>query len=108
MSDDRLRHRLTLAFAAAALVLVGGLIGIAAKATNNTTTTVTSTTPTVSTVAVNPSVAAGAHDFVQFACAQCHGLQGRGGVSPTVPGLTGVAQQLTPPELRSIINHGLG
>ena len=108
MSDDRLRHRLKLAFAAAALVLVGGLIGIAAKATNSTTTTVTSTTPTVSTEAVNPSVAAGAHDFVQFACSQCHGLQGRGGVSPAVPGLTGVAQQLTAPELRSIINHGLG
>ena len=108
MSDHRLRHRLTLALAAAALVLVGGLIGIAAKATNNTTTTVTSTTPTVSTAAVDPSVAAGAHDYVQFACAQCHGLQGRGGVSQTVPALAGVAQQLTPPELRSIINHGLG
>ncbi len=84
------------------------MIGIAAKATNNTTTTVTSTTPTVSNAAVDPSVAGGAHDFVQFACSQCHGLQGRGGVSPAVPALTGVAQQLTPPELRSIINHGLG
>jgi mono/diheme cytochrome c family protein len=108
MSDHRLRHRLTLAIAAAALVLVGGLIGIAAKATSNRTTTVTSTTPTVSSAAVDPSVAAGAHDYVQFACAQCHGLQGRGGVSQAVPALTGVAQQLTPPELRSIINHGLG
>jgi len=108
MSDHRLRHRLTLALAAAALVLVGGLIGIAAKATNNETKTVTSATPTVSTAPVDPSVAAGAHDFVQFACAQCHGLQGRGGVSPAVPALTGVAQQLTAAELRSIINHGLG
>jgi mono/diheme cytochrome c family protein len=108
MSDHRLRHRLSLAFAAAALVLVGGLIGIAAKSTNNKTKTVTSTTATLSTAAVDPSVAAGAHDFVQFACAQCHGLQGRGGVSPAVPALTGVAQQLTPAELRSIINHGLG
>ena len=108
MSDPRLRRRLMLALAAAALVLVGGLIGIAAKATNNTTKTVTSTTPTVSTAAVDPSVAAGAHDYVQFACAQCHGLQGRGGVSRAVPALTGVAQQLTPAELRSIINHGLG
>ena len=108
MSDHRLRNRLLLAFAAAALVLVGGLIGIAAKSTNSTTKTVTSTTATVSTAAVDPSVAAGAHDFVQFACAQCHGLQGHGGVSPAVPALTGVAQQLTPAELRSIINHGLG
>jgi mono/diheme cytochrome c family protein len=108
MSDRRLRHRLGLALAAAALVLVGGLIGIAAKATNNKTETVTSATPRVSTAAVDPSVAGGAHDFVQFACAQCHGLQGRGGVSPAVPALTGVSQQLTPPEMRSIINHGLG
>ncbi|HET7047048.1 MAG TPA: c-type cytochrome [Solirubrobacteraceae bacterium] len=108
MSDHRLRHRVMLALAAAALVLVGGLIGIAAKATNNTTTTVTSATPTVSNAPVDPSVAAGAHDYVQFACAQCHGLRGRGGVSQSVPALTGVAQQLTAPELRSIINHGLG
>ena len=108
MSDNRLGHRLTLALAAAALVLVGGLIGIAAKTTNNTTATVTSTTPTVSNAPIDPSVAAGAHDYVQFACAQCHGLQGRGGVSQAVPALTGVAQQLTAPELRSIINHGLG
>jgi mono/diheme cytochrome c family protein len=108
MSDNRLRRRLLLALAAAALVLVGGLVGIAAKSTNSETKTVTATTPTLSTAAVDPSVAAGAHDYVQFACAQCHGLQGRGGVSPAVPALTGVAQQLTPAELRSIINHGLG
>ncbi len=108
MSDHRLRHRLSLALAAAALVLVGGLIGIAAKSSNTTTKTVTSSTSTLSTAAVDPSVAAGAHDFVQFACAQCHGLQGRGGVSTAVPALTGVAQQLTPTELSSIINHGLG
>jgi mono/diheme cytochrome c family protein len=109
--SDRLRHRLSLAFAAAALVLVGGLIGIAAKSTNSTTKTVTSTratTETPSSAPVDPSVAAGAHDYVQFACAQCHGVQGRGGVSPAVPALTGVAQQLTPAELRTIINHGLG
>jgi mono/diheme cytochrome c family protein len=105
---DRLRHRLLLALAAAALVVVGGLVGIAAKATNTGTKTVTVAPPQVQNAAVDPHVAAGAHDYVQFACAQCHGLQGRGGVSPTVPALTGVAQQLTPTELRSIINHGLG
>jgi mono/diheme cytochrome c family protein len=108
MSDHRLRHRLSLALAAAVLVLVGGLVGIAAKSTSSKTKTVTATTPTLSSAAVDPGVAAGAHDYVQFACAQCHGLQGRGGVSPAVPALTGVAQQLTPAELRSIINHGLG
>lgn len=58
--------------------------------------------------AVAPQVAAGAHIFVQFACAQCHGDQGRGGVSPVVPALTKVGGQLTAAQLRHIINHGLG
>ena len=57
---------------------------------------------------VEPHVAAGAHIFVQFACAQCHGLQGRGGVSPAVPALANVSKVLTPTRLRFIINHGLG
>lgn len=59
------------------------------------------------TAHVDPSVAAGAHDFVQFACAKCHGFQGRGGVSPFVPALTG-ARRLTPAVLRHIVDHGLG
>ena len=57
---------------------------------------------------IDPHVAAGAHDFVGFACSQCHGDQGRGGVSPDVPALTDVAKQLTPTQLRTIIDHGLG
>jgi mono/diheme cytochrome c family protein len=57
---------------------------------------------------IDPHVAAGAHDFVQFACAQCHGDNGRGGVSPDVPALRGVAAALTPTRLRAIIDHGLG
>ena len=57
---------------------------------------------------VDPHVAAGAHIFVQFACAQCHGPQGQGGVSPTVPTLTKAGSQLTATQLRQIINHGLG
>ena len=65
--------------------------------------------PAVTTSAtVDPHVAAGAHIFVQFACAQCHGDQGRGGVSPAVPALTTVGSQLTAAQLRHIINHGLG
>ena len=70
-----------------------------------------SSTPaaTTSTVAVvDPHVAAGAHDFVVFACAQCHGLNGQGGVSPDVPALTEAGKSLTTAELRSIIDHGLG
>ncbi len=61
-----------------------------------------------STTAVDPHVAAGAHIFVQFACAQCHGNLGRGDVSPAVPALTNVRSQLTAAQLRSTINHGLG
>ena len=44
---------------------------------------------------VAPTVAAGAHVFVQFACAQCHGEGGSGGVSPDVPALTGIGKSLT-------------
>ena len=55
-----------------------------------------------------PQVAAGAHTFVQFACVQCHGFQGRGGVDPAVPALTTVGQSLTVAQLTHIINHGLG
>jgi mono/diheme cytochrome c family protein len=57
---------------------------------------------------VDPAVAAGAHEFVQFACAQCHGIGGRGGISPDVPALTRVAPALSAGKLRSIIDHGLG
>ncbi len=64
-------------------------------------------TTSVAAVAVAPVVASGGHLFVQFGCVQCHGLQGRGGVSPDVPALTG-AGSLTAARLRSIIDHGLG
>jgi len=45
---------------------------------------------------------------VNFACAQCHGLSGKGGVSPYVPSLSTVGKQLTAVQLRQIIDHGLG
>jgi mono/diheme cytochrome c family protein len=70
--------------------------------------TVGAATAAASSGTFDPSVAAGAHDFVVFACAQCHGDQGRGGVSPVVPALTNVAHALTPARLRFIIDHGLG
>src|SRR5579862_5096681 len=53
------------------------------------------TTSTSSAATVSPAVAAGAHTFVQFACAQCHGMQGRGGVDPAVPALKTVGRSLT-------------
>jgi mono/diheme cytochrome c family protein len=57
---------------------------------------------------VSPQVAAGAHTFVQFACVQCHGPQGAGGIDPAVPALKTVGQSLTVAQLTHIINHGLG
>ena len=90
-----------LAFGAA---IAGFFLGRDTKHPKTTTAAVATTT----TATVDPQVAAGAHIFVQFACAQCHGDQGRGGVSPAVPALTSVGAQLTPAQLRHIINHGLG
>ena len=103
-----LRHRLLLALAAAALVAIGGAIGIAASGGNKTKTVTVGTAPPTETAVVDPHIAAGAHDFVQFACSRCHGERGRGGVSPAVPALSSAAKELTPAELRSIIDHGLG
>jgi mono/diheme cytochrome c family protein len=104
----RLRHRLVLALIAAILVGVGGVIGIAANGGKEAKQAKVTPTAPAETAAVDPRVAAGGHDFVQFACGQCHGDRGRGGVSPDVPALTSVAKDLTPSELRSIIDHGLG
>jgi mono/diheme cytochrome c family protein len=105
-----LRRRLTVAAIAAILVGVGGVIGIAANGGSHTKTrTVTAATAQpAETGPVDPHVAAGAHDFVAFACSKCHGIGGRGGVSPSVPALTTVARSLKAAELRSIIDHGLG
>jgi cbb3-type cytochrome c oxidase subunit III len=57
---------------------------------------------------VSALVAEGAHDFNQFACSQCHGLNGRGGVSAAVPPLKTVGKAMSSAELRHIIDHGLG
>jgi mono/diheme cytochrome c family protein len=66
------------------------------------------TTPSSQTAPIDPQVAAGAHDFVQFACAACHGEQGRGGVSPYVPALQPLSKVLTVKALRTFITKGLG
>jgi mono/diheme cytochrome c family protein len=85
--------------------IVGFFVGRDTKHAKSSAAPVT-TQPT--TASVDPHVAGGAHLFVQFACAQCHGLQGQGGVSPAVPALTQAGKQLTAAQLRHIINHGLG
>jgi cbb3-type cytochrome c oxidase subunit III len=101
-------------------ILAAGLgvvvaIGIGAWAaghyTRKTTTVTVASSQAPATAAsgpIDPHVAAGAHAFVQFACAQCHGMQGKGGVSPFVPELSQVGKALTVARLSSIINHGLG
>jgi cytochrome c553 len=75
-------------------VLVCGVLAAGSLAACGGTKTVTKTVTVVGTVpnggatSVSASVAAGAHDFTQFACAQCHGDRSRGGVSPDVPALS--------------------
>jgi mono/diheme cytochrome c family protein len=105
-------------FAVAGMVAAGVALGFAVGHYTTRVTTTTLTTAAAapapaapaaqSTAKVTPDVAAGAHTFVQFACAQCHGENGRGGVSPDVPALTSIRTSLTVQQLSQIIDHGLG
>ncbi|HUK97784.1 MAG TPA: c-type cytochrome [Gaiellaceae bacterium] len=83
----------------------GFFLGRDSKHARNGETTAATTVAGAETV--SSAVASGAHLYVQFGCVQCHGMQGRGGVSPYVPALSG-ASALTAAHLRSIIDHGLG
>jgi len=114
--EDRPRResRLLPAVAAAgvALAIAAGAVAYAAGHYGEQTKTVTytgagSTTPT-SYPPVSPAVAAGAHTFVQFACVDCHGMQGKGGVDPAVPALATIRNSLTVAQLTHVIDHGLG
>jgi mono/diheme cytochrome c family protein len=94
-----------------ALLIPAGVVGwvVGHSSGTHATVTVTATEGTsASGTPLAPAVASGGHLFVQFACAQCHGTQGRGGVSLDVPSLATVGQTMKPAELRSIIDHGLG
>jgi len=96
---------------AAAAVAIGFAVGHYTNRVTTVTVTGAAAAPATSTPAtsnVSPSIAAGAHTFVQFACSQCHGDRGRGGVSPYVPALTNVGRALTVQQLSHIIDHGLG
>jgi len=90
-----------LPFLAAVLLLVG-------CGSTKTVTVTVSTTSSPAASNVSALVAEGAHTFNQFACAQCHGLNGHGGVSASVPALDIVGKAMTAAQLRAIINHGLG
>ena len=118
------RPKLTAAAAEAAVVLIaiglafaagaaGWAIGHSSSSSSGTAATVTVAgsepdTTATSTAKINPKVASGGHIFVQFACAQCHGEQGKGGVSPDVPALKTIGKTLSAAKLRQIIDHGLG
>ena len=93
----------------AAFILVG-LVAWAAghESAKTTTVTIAGGTSPAPQAKIDAHIAAGAHDFVNFACAQCHGIGGQGGVSPDVPALTTIGQTLTFKQLASIIDHGLG
>jgi cbb3-type cytochrome c oxidase subunit III len=123
MSSDREPSRTsdgsTVGIAVAAIVLVIGAVAVTAwlggrHSTSARTATVTQTTTTGGGTTTPPAanvsdvVAAGAHDFVQFACAQCHGIGGAGGVSADVPALDQLGTAFTVAQLTQIINHGLG
>ena len=97
-----------------ALAIAAGVVAYAAGHYGERTTTITTqaggsgTTAIIGHSQVSPTVAAGAHTFVQFSCVECHGPQGSGGVDPAVPALTTVGHSLTAAQLRQIIDHGLG
>ena len=104
MPDQSLREYLGVSNGIVVLLVVAGCIGWAIG-TSGKQTTAESTTAATST---DPAVASGAHNFVLFACGQCHGPQGKGGISPDVPALTTIGPALTAAQLRQIINHGRG
>ena len=52
---------------------------------------------------VDPTLAQGGHDFVNFACSACHGMQGKGGVDASVPVLTTIGSSMTPAQIATII-----
>jgi mono/diheme cytochrome c family protein len=117
MADERSRRETrilpaVLAAGIAVAVAVGVVAYAAGRYGERTKTITTQASGSNATVVpypkVSPQVAAGAHTFVQFACAQCHGMQGRGGVDPAVPALKTVGQSLTVAQLTHIIDHGLG
>ena len=94
-----------------AVAIAIGVIAYAAGHYGEKTTTVSVQGAQLSPTSypqVSPQVAAGAHTFVQFACVQCHGMGGQGGVDPAVPPLDTIKQSLTVAQLTHIINHGLG
>jgi mono/diheme cytochrome c family protein len=98
--DRRMRRPVAVGFTAALLAISVGFAATQLRGSSASAAPVQSR--------LDPRVTMGAHLFVQFACSACHGLQGRGGVSPDVPALRPIGKALTIAELTKIIDHGLG
>ena len=79
------------------LPLAAGALVLAACGSTRTVTVTVPAKTTPAPAAVSALVAEGAHDFNQFACSQCHGLNGQGGVSPDVPALKTVGKTTSGP-----------
>jgi len=82
----------------------------AASQTGATTAAGATSTPTATgtTTPLPADVVAGASTFRSFACGACHGLNGKGGVNPAVPALTGAGKEFSAAQLRKIIDTGAG
>jgi cbb3-type cytochrome c oxidase subunit III len=90
------------------LLVLASLILVLAACGSTKTVTVTVKAQAPPGAKVSPLVAEGAHYFNQFACAQCHGPNGGGGIASSVPALKIIGKALTATQLRTIIDHGLG
>ncbi len=80
-------------------IAVGWIIGNSTSSSSSSTANLSAT--------VNPTLAQGGHNFVNFACAACHGMQGKGGPDPAVPVLTSVGSTMSQAQIESIIADGV-
>ena len=101
-APDPPHKRRTAIVAMIAIVIIGAIGWTIGNATSRG-----SSGPNLS-AKVDPTLAQGGHDFVGFACAACHGMQGKGGPDPSVPVLASIGTSLSAAQLSSIINDGMG
>jgi mono/diheme cytochrome c family protein len=89
-----------------AAIIILALVAIGVGWIIGNSTSSSSSGPDLSAT-VNPTTAQGGHDFVNFACAACHGMQGQGGPDPSVPKLTTVGTTMSQAQIESIIADGI-
>jgi mono/diheme cytochrome c family protein len=89
-----------------AVIVVLALVAIGVGWIIGNSTSSTSSTANL-TAKVDPTTAQGGHLFVNFACAACHGMQGKGGPDPSVPKLTAVGSTMSQAQIESIIADGV-